>query len=153
MSELNKAVVMRFLDEAVVAGNAAVIDEVCHPDVVNHAAAGPNKHGVDGIKKIVGFSKRAQPDQKWTWKAVLADGDLVVVYGVRETTWQGEQFRGLATPKGKHVAVELAHMFRLEDGKIVEHWAVRDDLGLMQQLGVVQAPPVPGAVSPPPAGS
>jgi predicted ester cyclase len=35
------------------------------------------------------------------------------------------------------VAVELVHIFRVRDGKIVEHWAVRDDLGLMKQLGVV----------------
>jgi SnoaL-like polyketide cyclase len=33
--------------------------------------------------------------------------------------------------------VELVHIFRVRDGKIVEHWAVRDDLGLMKQLGVV----------------
>lgn len=151
MSERNKAVVLRFLDEAVIAGNTAVIDEVCHPDAINHAAAGPNKRGIEGIKKVVGFSKAAQPDQKWTWKAVLADGDLVVVYGVREATWQGQQFRGLATPQGKHIAVELAHMFRLIDGKIIEHWAVRDDLGLMQQLGVVAGPPVVAAISPPPS--
>lgn len=120
MSERNKAVVLRFLDEGVVAGNPAVIDEVCHPDVINHAAAGPNQRGVDGVKKVVGFSKAAQPDQKWTWKAVLSDGDLVVVYGVRE---------------------------------IIEHWAVRDDLGLMQQLGVVAAPANPPQLSPPPSSS
>jgi predicted ester cyclase len=82
---------------------------------------------------------------------VLADGDLVVVYGVREATWQGQRFRGLSTPQGKRIAVELAHMFRLVDGKIIEHWAVRDDLGLMQQLGVVAAPPVAAAISPPPS--
>jgi predicted ester cyclase len=36
--------------------------------------------------------------------------------------------------------VELAHMFRVTDGKISEHWAVRDDLGMMQQLGVLPPP-------------
>jgi predicted ester cyclase len=151
MSEHNKALVVRFLDEIVVGGNLALLDEVCHPDLVNHAAAGPNKRGIEGVRKIVGFSRTAQPDQKWTWKAVLADGDLVVVYGVREATWQGQQFRGIPTPQGRHIAVELAHMFRIADGKIIEHWAVRDDLGLMQQLGTVPAPPVPPAVSPPPS--
>jgi hypothetical protein len=42
------------------------------------------KRGVDGLKQVVGFSKSAQPDQQWTWKAVLAEGDLVSVCGVRE---------------------------------------------------------------------
>jgi predicted ester cyclase len=151
MSDRNKAVVARFLDEAVVAGNAELVDELCHPDVINHAAAEPNKRGIEALRKVVGFSKRAQPDQKWTWKAVLADGDLVVAYGVREATWQAPQFRGLTTPQGRQVAVELAHLFRLVDGKIIEHWAVRDDLGLMQQLGVVAAPPVAPQVSPAPS--
>ena len=135
MTASNKAIVLRLIDEGIVGGNLAVIDELCHPDLVNHAAAAPLKKGVEGIKKVVGFSRAAQPDQQWTWKATVAEGDLVVVYGVREATWQGEQFRGLATPKGGRVAVELAHMFRLRNGRIVEHWAVRDDLGLMQQLG------------------
>jgi predicted ester cyclase len=48
-----------------------------------------------------------------------------------------ESVRGVATPKGKPIAVELVHIFRLRDGKIVEHWAVRDDLGMMKQLGAI----------------
>jgi predicted ester cyclase len=59
------------------------------------------------------------------------------VYGRREGTWQAPSFRGIDTPSGGRVSVELAHMFRLRDGKIAEHWAVRDDLGMMQQLGVL----------------
>ncbi len=145
MSEHNKQVVLRFIQEAVLDGNAAVVDELCAPDAVNHAASG-NQTGIDAVKRVVGLSKRFQPDQRWTWKAVVAEGDLVIVYGVREATWQGEKFRGQATPQGKHIAVELAHMFRLRDGKIVEHWAVRDDLGMMQQLGVLDG----GPVEPPP---
>lgn len=38
---------------------------------------------------------------------------------------------------GDHVTMETIHIFRFEDGKIAEHWAVRDDLGMMRQLGVV----------------
>jgi predicted ester cyclase len=59
---------------------------------------------------------------------------------MREGTWQGRSFRGVDTPSGRRVSVELAHMFRIEDGKIAEHWAVRDDFGLFQQLGVTPAP-------------
>jgi predicted ester cyclase len=136
MLEDNKRVVLRFLQEAVIEGNSAVVDELCSPEVINHAAASNNR-GIDAMKRVVGFSKAAQPDQKWSWKSVVAEGDIVIVYGVREATWQAEKFRGLTTPQGKQVAVELAHMFRLHGGKIVEHWAVRDDLGLMQQLGAL----------------
>jgi predicted ester cyclase len=135
--EDNKAVVRRFIHEGVIGGNLAVIDELCAPDCVNHAATPEARRGPEGVKRVVGFSRAAMPDQRWTQELLVAEGDLVVMHGIREATWQAEAFRGVPTPKGKAVAVELVHMFRVRDGKIVEHWAVRDDLGLMKQLGVV----------------
>jgi predicted ester cyclase len=105
--------------------------------VVNHAAAPERQHGVDNIKAVLGFSLAAQPDQRWVEQHLVADGDLVVVYGRREGTWQAPGFRGVPTPSSGKVSVELAHMFRLRDAKIVEHWAVRDDLGMLQQLGAL----------------
>ena len=42
-------------------------------------------------------------------------------------------------PQGVTTAVEMVHIWRLVDSKIVEHWAVRDDLALMMQLGVVES--------------
>ena len=135
--EENKAIVGRLIREGIVGGNLAVIDELCSPDCINHAAIPEARHGINGLKKVVGFSRAAMPDQRWTHEMLVAEGDLVVIHGIREATWQADAFRGLATPKGKSVAVELVHIFRVRDGKIVEHWAVRDDLALMKQLGVV----------------
>jgi predicted ester cyclase len=40
------------------------------------------------------------------------------------------------TPTGKQVTVSLMLLYRIADGKIVDHWMVADQLGLMQQLGV-----------------
>ena len=137
--EDNKMVVRRFIHEGVVGGNLAVIDELCSADCINHSAVPEARLGTEGVKRVVGFSRAAMPDQQWTNEMLIAEGDLVVIHGVREATWQAESFRGVATPKGKRVAVELVHIFRVRDGKIVEHWAVRDDLGLMKQLGVVGA--------------
>ena len=57
-------------------------------------------------------------------------------------------FRGVATPNEGHVSVELAHMFRVRDGLICEHWAVRDDLAMLQQLGA-HASSEPGATKSP----
>jgi predicted ester cyclase len=135
--EDNKAVVRRFVHEGVVGGNLAVIDELCSADCVNHSAVPEARIGAEGVKRVVGFSRSAMPDQRWTNELIVAEGDLVVIHGIREATWQAESFRGVATPKGKRVAVELVHIFRVRDGKIVEHWAVRDDLALMKQLGVI----------------
>ena len=139
MSLEENIVVVRCLiiHEGVIGGNLAVIDEVCAPEFVNHAAVPEARLGPEGVKRVVGFSRTAMPDQRWTQEMLIAEGDLVVIHGVREATWQAESFRGVATPKGKPVAVELVHIFRVRDGKIVEHWAVRDDLALMKQLGVL----------------
>ena len=135
--EENKRVVRRLIHEGVIGGNLAVIDELCSPDCINHSAVPEARHGTEGVKRVVGFSRAAMPDQRWTQEMLIAEGDLVVIHGIREATWQADAFRGQATPKGKPVAVELVHIFRLRDGKVVEHWAVRDDLGMMKQLGVV----------------
>jgi predicted ester cyclase len=135
--EENKAIVTRFLDEVVGRGDIGAAAELCTPDAVNHAAAPDRQHGVENIRAVLEFSRRAQPDQRWVEQHFVAEGDLVVVYGRREGTWQAPSFRGIETPASGRVSVELAHMFRLRDGKIAEHWAVRDDLGMMQQLGVI----------------
>ncbi len=135
--EANKDTVRGFLDDVMGKGNLGVIDDLCTPDVINHSAVPERRHGVDGMKAVIGFSRAAQPDQHWSFQRLIAEDDYVVVHGVREGTWQGEGFRGLPTPQGQRIAIELVHIFRLQDAKIVEHWAVRDDLGLMQQLGVL----------------
>jgi predicted ester cyclase len=140
-AEANKRLVLRFLDEGVRQGREEIFDEICSADLVNHAAAPERRHGVQALKDVIAFSRRAQPDQRWTEQHVIAEGDLVVVYGIREATWQAVEFRGIPTPQGRQVAVELAHMFRVSDGKISEHWAVRDDLGMMQQLDALPPPP------------
>lgn len=135
--EENKRIVRRFLDEVVGRGDTDVVSELCTTDAVNHAAAPDRQRGLEGLRAVIEFTRRAQPDQRWVEQHVIAEGDLVVVYGRREGTWQASSFRGIDTPSSGRVSVELAHLFRLRDGKIAEHWAVRDDLGMMQQLGVV----------------
>ena|SRR5437870_10945315 len=135
--EENKAIVRRFIHDGVIGGDLSVIDELFSADCVNHAAVPAARIGVDGVKRVVGFSRAAMPDQRWTNELIVAEGDMVVIHGVREATWQATTFRGIATPTGRPVAVELVHLFRLVGGKIVEHWAVRDDLALMQQLGTI----------------
>jgi predicted ester cyclase len=129
----NKEIVRRFFEVGVL-GEPDLFDDIVAPDFVNHAA--PQRQGLAGLKEVIAFSRNAQPDQRWTEQHVVAEGELVVVYGVREGTWSATEFRGIKTPAGQ-VAVELAHMFRVVEGKITEHWAVRDDLGMIRQLGVL----------------
>jgi predicted SnoaL-like aldol condensation-catalyzing enzyme len=137
--ESNKEVVRRFMDEVSDGGDLSAIDKLCAPDVINHAARAELRRGVTALKRLMTLVLNAQADRRWTEQHYVAEGDLVVVYGVREGTWLASRFRGIATPRQGHVSVELAHMFRVRDGLIHEHWAVRDDLGMMQQLGALDS--------------
>jgi predicted ester cyclase len=138
-ADRNRRVIERFIAEVVMEGRVDVLDELCDPGLINHAAAPQAREGIEGMKRVIGFSRAAMPDQRWTDQVVVADNEYVVVRAVRESTWSADSFRGIPTPQGATTAVEMVHIWRLADGKIVEHWAVRDDLGLMIQLGVVSA--------------
>jgi predicted ester cyclase len=63
------------------------------------------------------------------------DGETVAVRGACSGTHEGELW-GIP-PTGKRSAVQQSHWFRVVDGKVAEHWAVREDLGLLRQLGVL----------------
>src|SRR5262249_37297788 len=135
----NKKLIKRFFDEGVHQKRLNVLDELCAKDIVDHAATPEHRNGIESIKWVVGSSLATQPDQHWSTVHMIAEGDYVVVHGIREATWQATTFQGLPTPTGKQVAVELVHIFRIADHKIAEHWTLRDDLGLMQQLGALPA--------------
>ena len=136
VAERNRRIVERFI-EGILDGQLDVVDQLCDPGLINHAAAPEARDGIDGMRRVIGFSRAAMPDQRWTDRVVIADDEYVVVRAVQRSTWKAESFRGMPTPKGVKTAVEMVHIWRLANEKIIEHWAVRDDLGLMFQLGVV----------------
>ncbi|MFI9388329.1 ester cyclase [Kutzneria sp. NPDC052558] len=69
--------------------------------------------------------------------AVGVDQDLVLAWWTVSGRHVGNTFPQLASRRkagGRAVTWPAVHVFRLADGKFTEHWAVRDDLGLLQQL-------------------
>lgn len=79
----------------------------------------------------------AVPDSTWTTLRLLAEGDFVVCHNRWTGTYGGTIFRGVPTPKDRRFSVEHIHIYRINDGRIAEHWVVRDDLTMMQQLGAM----------------
>ena len=65
----------------------------------------------------------------------IVEGDKVVARLVMHGRHLGE-FLGKA-PTGREYAVEHIHIWRVADGKVIEHWSVRDDLGQALQLGLL----------------
>jgi predicted ester cyclase len=74
---------------------------------------------------------------RWRECTVVAEGDFVVQFGVREGHWPGGAFRGVEVPTGDYTR-DFSVMYRLSGGRIAERWAVRDDLGMMLQLGAIR---------------
>ena len=115
------------------AGGAAYLAEDC----VNHAAV-PEAQGRAGFERIIGKLRVAFPDLKMEIKDVMADGDRVVVRAMMTGTHRGPlQFTHFPIEAtGKRVESEQIHILRVANGKIVEHWGGRDDVGMFRQLGL-----------------
>jgi steroid delta-isomerase-like uncharacterized protein len=79
--------------------------------------------------------RSALPDLKMVVEDMIAEGDKVVLRYTLEGTHEGELF-GIP-PTGKQLSVKGIAVERVSDGKIREHWRVTDELGMMQQLGVI----------------
>ena len=112
-------------------------DRLVHPDVTNHQPDREPEHGLEVFRTAVQGVMGAVPDSAWKTLRLVADGDFVVCHNTWTGTYGGTAFRGVTTPQGKSFSVEHIHIYRLAEGKIAEHWVVRDDLGMMLQLGAI----------------
>jgi steroid delta-isomerase-like uncharacterized protein len=138
VAEQNKVICRRFLEEVVNEGNQAVADELVGPDFVDHnplPGLPPNR---DGFKQSFIIFRSVFPDLKYTIEDMIAEGDKVVIRWIATGTQKGELF-GIP-PTGKHITVAGVDIFRLANGKLVELWLSWDQLGMMQQIGVIPPP-------------
>jgi steroid delta-isomerase-like uncharacterized protein len=138
MAQENSALIRRWFEEVWNKGNMDAIDEMASPDAVGHGQA---QHDTDiGLKEFRTFAislRRAFPDFTVTIDQVIEQGDKVVARWTTTMTHKGE-FLGVA-PTGKKVTITGTSMQRIADGKIVEGWDNWDQLGLLVQIGAVNA--------------
>jgi steroid delta-isomerase-like uncharacterized protein len=137
MSEQNKIVVRRTLEEVYTKGNLNLIDELVISDFVAHSST-RDIYGPDGMKQFAAALREAFPDLQMTIEDQVAEGDRVVTRWTARGTHTGS-FQGIP-PTGKQGTMTGIDIDRVVDGKTVECWSNTDDLGLLQQLGVVPAP-------------
>ncbi len=105
-------------------------------DMTNHAAI-PEAQGVKGWRRIMDLLLTAVPDQRMTCEDLIAEGDRVVARITVEGTQTGPMnMKLLSVPaSNRSFKTQHIHVFRIANGKIVEHWAGRDDFGMLRQLG------------------
>jgi steroid delta-isomerase-like uncharacterized protein len=139
MSAQNKAVVLRDIEEVWNRGNYDSLDELVASDIVIHSPApGGDIHGPEGIRQYYGALRAAFPDLHFTIEDLVAAGDRVVTRWAASGTHTG-MFQGIS-PTGKHIRLAGIDIDRLVNEKTVECWPIADELGLLQQLGVVPTP-------------
>ena len=140
MSEENKALAGRFHMDFVQQGNLAEAEKILSKDIVVHCPGTTAEwgQGPEGVVRDAVAFLAAFPDLRITHDNVIAEGDKVAIRWSLTGTHKNE-FVGLA-PTGRVITMTGIDIFRITGGKIVELWQNMDQLGVMQQLGIVPAP-------------
>ena len=130
----HKAIARRWSEELWGRGILAVADQIIDPSYVRHDPGDPfPARGPDDVKRIVTMLRAMLPNLRIEVEDVIAEGDKVAI-----------RYTGIATdtvgfmgrpPTGKVTRTASIQIFRFAGDKIVESWAVRDDLGTLRQLG------------------
>jgi predicted ester cyclase len=134
--ETNKALLLRLIEEGFNKGNLAVVDEIVSPDAKEHQRG--NHDGADGTKEVINTLRKWFPDFSMRAEDVVASGDEVWVRFSATGTNLGSVMR--RPPTGKRMNIDVIDIVRIKDGKIVEHWGVPDQLGMMLQTGLFLSP-------------
>ena len=137
MSEENKVLMRRVIEETINNKNLSLIDELYASNHVMRNNLEEPSHGPEGVREDYNMYLTAFPDVHLTIEDMIAEGDKVVVPYTVRGTHRGE-LMGIA-PTGKQITVLVVWIARIADGKLVESQLIFDAMGMMQQLGVIPA--------------
>lgn len=103
--------------------------------------------GRAGVRMVLGELKTNFPDSRLETLNSVAEGEWIVVRCTYKGTHRGMSWFPVdggmlcgVPPTGRSFEVQHLHMYRIVDGKICEHFASRDDVGIMRQLGLIPPP-------------
>jgi predicted ester cyclase len=136
----DKRLVRRALEEIYGNGDLDLVDELFHPDFVDHEPAHPDQPtGPESVRQTVRQLHSAFGELRFDVQDEIAEGDKVV----QLVTMSGRHTGPLMgrEPSGREFAVRHVYIWRIEGGRIVEHWGSRDDLGLLSRLGLLEVQP------------
>ena len=117
------------------AGDASAIDELVAENMINHAAGPQGREGWRQILAVIGNDLGT--DTQIEHHHLIAEGEFVAHHMTVTGTHRASTMPLLAgtTPTGAKVSWTYIHIWRVVNGQIVEHWACRDDVGLLRQIG------------------
>lgn len=133
MSQDGRELVKKVLTEVWDEGRYSAVDDYYAEDFVDHT---PGMSGEDreGQKRAAEVMRKAFPDLKTTSADIMAEGDRVVLHYHAVGTHEGD-LMGIS-PTHKKVCMGGVSIYRVEEGKIKEHWGYFDTMSLLQQLGL-----------------
>ena len=138
----------RYFDDLFNRRDLTSVTEIVARDYVEHAVAPfgrtePGRvNGPDTMRQTVEWLVDQYPDLTMTIEAIITEGDLVAARVLSQGTNLGK-LNGVMPPTGKRFSAHQTHWFRVQDGRLAEHWATREDLPAMIQLGVITPPRQP----------
>ena len=130
-TDTNKEVVRRFVDQVFVKLNTDAVDELVADDFVSHNWPS-NPDSKTALKAATHRISQGLTDISFSVDDLISEDDRVVAR-VTSRARQIGPFMGMPA-SGRSYEIGEIHIFRLRDGKIVEHWYQMDAMGLMQQL-------------------
>jgi predicted ester cyclase len=132
--EENKEVVRRYTRAVFDDGDVTAVDRYLAPDFYNHVT---KRSGREDFKKLA-IQVGGRPGSANEIDLLVAEGEYVVaLMTITRTLHEELQAFGLTFPASGHsYTVKHVHIYRVAGGQIREHWAVRDDLSMLRQLGV-----------------
>jgi predicted ester cyclase len=145
MAEDLKAKAREIWEEIFPTGDVARLADVIAEDGIDHSARPDEPQGLAGAQQTMLWLGAVFSDQRWEIHQVIGEGDLVVVYCTLHGRHSGD-LMGIA-PTNRKVAMDYVQILRFRNGKAVERWAVRDDMALLSQLGVLPQRPAPVSTS------
>jgi predicted ester cyclase len=135
-SDSNKAIARRIPEELYNQGNLAVADEVFAEGYVEHHELPPHfPSGREAVKRFVAGVRTAFPDLHYSIESAIGEGDTVSMRITARGTHTGAWELLPIPPTGKSATWTEMHFCQMANGQLVEHWAVVDQLSLIQQLG------------------
>ena len=135
IAEENKALVVKMADEIFNKKNVDALGDFMAEDMVDHNPPPGGKPGLQGLKDAMRMFTGAFPDMSFQIEDLIAEEDKVVMRITSTGTHQGDLMGIAAT--GKKISYGEIHVGWIAGGKIVEHWGIEDQMGMMQQLGVI----------------
>jgi predicted SnoaL-like aldol condensation-catalyzing enzyme len=134
LTEANKKLIGEFAEWVFVKKDLSVVDRYMRTDYIQHNLL--VNQGASGFSEFFSTWFASVPDWKYSLKKIVAEGNEAWVYGTYSGTLKRD-WLGVAA-SDQNYTFEAVDIFRIQDGKLAEHWDVMDIYGLFKQLGAIK---------------